>query len=81
MSLGIKCKRSATITDDADHAIRMASNKAEISGRRYGVFSAGKGRFRVARVTGNPGSALEIVSPSWSYDEAYRAGQAEEGVA
>ncbi|RXE48723.1 hypothetical protein [Chromohalobacter israelensis] len=68
-----KCRRRSSLTDDADHALRMAEDRAEVAGRRYGVFSAGPGMFRVGRVTGQPAGALEIVKPSWSYDAEYRS--------
>jgi hypothetical protein len=67
-----KCAYRSSITDDAAHTIRMAENKAEISGRRYGVFSCGAGKYRVRRITAHPQSALEIITPSWSYDQTYR---------
>ncbi|SEN67812.1 hypothetical protein [Halomonas caseinilytica] len=73
-----KCNYRSSITDDIDHALRMAEDRAEISGRRYGVFSCGAGKVRVRRVTGRPQSALEIVTPSWSYDAEYRAQRAGE---
>ena len=72
------CRRRSSFTDDAAHALRMAEDRAEIAGRRYGIFSAGLGRYRVARVAGNPAGALEIVTPSWSYDAEYRKQQAGE---
>lgn len=68
----IKCAWRSSMTDDAGHAIRLAVRKAEASGRRYAVFSCGAGRFRVRRVVGNPAGALEIITPSWSYDATYR---------
>lgn len=74
----IKCNRRSSITNCPSHAIRMAEDRAEISGRRYGVFSAGLGLYRVRRVAGNPNSALEIIAPSWSYDAEYRAKQSED---
>lgn len=67
------CRRRAYFTDDPAHAVRMAEERAESTGRRYGIFSAGLHRYRVGRVTGNPGGALEIIAPSWSYDREYRA--------
>lgn len=73
MSAAIKCNRRSSITNCPDHALRLAEDRAEISGRRYGVFSAGLGLYRVRRIVGNPSSALEIITPSWSYDEEYRA--------
>lgn len=69
-----KCNRRDTMTDDAEHAVRMAMRKAELSGRRYGIFSCGPGRFRVRRVYGHPRSALEIITPSWDYMREYREG-------
>lgn len=71
-SAAIKCNYRSTMTDCPAHAVHMAVNRAEISGRRYGVFSCGEGKFRVRRVKGRPQSALEIITPSWSYDKAYR---------
>lgn len=68
----LACRRRDTITADADHAVRMATHKAEASGRRYGVFAYGHGLFRVRRVYGNPRNALEIVTPSWDYHKDYR---------
>lgn len=73
MIAAIKCNRRTNITNCPDHALRLAEDRAEISGRRYGVFSAGLGLYRVRRIAGNPSSALEIITPSWSYDEEYRA--------
>lgn len=72
MNASIKCNRLSTMTDDAAHAVLIASRKAESSGRRYGVFSCGAGKYRVRRITGSPQSALEIITPSWNYDKAYR---------
>lgn len=71
-----KCNHRSTMTDCPAHAVRMAEARAELSGRRYGVFSCGRGVYRVRRVTGRPHSALEIITPSWSYDAAYREGAA-----
>lgn len=68
-----RCNYRASMTDDPGHAVQMAVERAETSGRRYGVFSCGAGKFRVRRITGRPQSALEIIKPSWSYDANYRA--------
>lgn len=68
-----RCNYRSSMTDDPDHAIQMAVERAETSGRRYGVFSCGAGKFRVRRIIGRPQSALEIITPSWSYDANYRA--------
>ncbi len=71
----IKCNWRSTMTDCPLDAVRNAQRRAESSGRRYAVFSCGVGRYRIRRVKGSPASALEIVTPSWSYDAEYR-GQA-----
>ncbi len=70
-----RCNHRATITDCPLHAVRMAEDRAERSGRPYGVFSCGAGKFRVRRLTGRPQSALEIITPSWSYTKAWRTEQ------
>lgn len=77
MSLAaIKCNWRSTMTDCPLDAVRNAARRAESSGRRYAVFSCGAGKYRIRRVKGSPASALEIVTPSWSYDAAYREGAA-----